>query len=117
MYFGDFAPWFQRVMIDVIARLNVETLIVLDDGDLSRMLARKLKNFLAAKKKYGMTTEMYTSCKCVQGEFRSCADNKVNLDKEQHMKVDQKRVPAITNSRHWEKSQFQKVPAIANSRD
>ena len=66
---------------------------IFDDGDLSRMAARKLKSFLDAKKKYSMSTERYTSCKFVIGEFRSAADNKVDLAKEQHMVVNGEKRP------------------------
>ena len=66
---------------------------IFDDGDLDRMPARKLKNFHDAKKKSCLTTERYTSAKFVQGEFRSSADNKVDLKEEPCQKVGDKRLP------------------------
>ena len=47
-----------------------------DDGDLDRMVARKLKNYTDARKKSVLSTERYVSAKFVQYEFRTAADNK-----------------------------------------
>jgi len=57
------------------------------------MPPRKSKSFFDARKKSSLTTERFTSAKFVKDEFRSAADNKVDLDKEQRRFIDGERVP------------------------
>ena len=56
-----------------------------DDGDFTRMPPRKTKAFHNAKAASGMSVERYTSVKFVALEFRTSADNKVDLDAEVHV--------------------------------
>jgi len=70
------------------------------------MWARKLKNFHDAKKKSALTTERYVSAKFVQGEFRSSADNKVDLNVEQCMTVNGTRCPLTVNYHQMTYQQF-----------
>jgi hypothetical protein len=66
-----------------------------DDGDLDRMPPRKTKAFHDGKKKSGLSVERYISAKFVQKEFRSSADNKVDLEAEPCATVDGERGPLV----------------------
>ena len=66
---------------------------IFDDGDIDRVPTRKTKAFFDAKKKASLTVERYTASKFVLKEFRTAADNKVDLDAEPSATVDGKRMP------------------------
>ena len=79
---------------------------IFDDGDLDRQPPRKTKNFQDATKKYGISVERYTSAKFVMKEFRSSADNKVDLDSEPCIMIDNERHPVTFNYKGTPKKAF-----------
>ena len=64
-----------------------------DDGDLDRMPPRKTKAFHDGKKQNSLSVERYTTAKFVAKEFRSSADNKVDLIAEPHLIINKAKHP------------------------
>ena len=90
---------------------------IFDDGDLDRMAARKTKAFFDARKKAALSKERYTGAKFVLKEFRSAADNKVDLGAEDHMTVDGKMAPLTINYTGTSYASFVKMVRPAFPKD